>query len=125
MGFGLGNLKDGSAEARKKTVVSREKERAPRGVAGALFVGLIDAPTPEGARRDSGIESLVWRLNQSDPASALAWVDSVADPERRSRQLQITLQQWKQNDEAAARAAAAGLELSESDREVIERMFGE
>lgn len=73
-----------------------------------------------GKERDNAVASLVQDLgNQGDPESAFDWAASVSDASQRESMIRNAVNQWKEYDLAAARAAVARADLSDETRSKI------
>ncbi len=71
---------------------------------------------PEGDARNAAVQPFVSQVRQSDPATAFSWAATIGNETQRVNELRETLTSWRKTDQAAARAALQGIDLSEQDR---------
>lgn len=82
----------------------------------AEFVGTLAA----GKERDQAVASLVSDLGyQGDSQSAFDWAASISDASQRESMIRQAVNQWKEYDLAAAKAAVAGADISNEARNRI------
>jgi hypothetical protein len=83
------------------------------------------AKLPQGAQRDAAVWGLVGSLSSSEPASALAWADTISDSSMRQRLISRTLTAWHATDPEGAAGALQSVALSDEVRLKLAKTFGE
>lgn len=104
-------------EARTNSIRSVVDQLGDYDIKGAAeFVGTLAS----GKERDRAVGALVFDLGyQGDPESAFDWAASISDDSQRESAIRQAVNQWKEYDPAAAKAAIAGANISNEARNRI------
>lgn len=109
-------------QARTNSIRSMTDDLGDYDIKGAAeFVNTLTV----GKERDRAVGALVSDLgNQGDSASAFDWAASISDAWQRENMIENAVNQWKEYDPAAARAAVTGANISDEARNKILESLG-